>query len=250
MELGKLLAGLVTITLSSLLTVHSLRIAVKINKDNINVKGNNNVVINQTNNLGSAPNFSEYSLMGNVIAVLIAVVYPFIGNAINMIFFMLSIIGVPIALSAWWTLNQSSGWKRGWDTFYVIGTAAACWVLYHLEPHLQYTADKAQLISKQFRYLINYGFQANHQVLFETVFSLFALVGVGILFSCSVHMIFAFLNERSSFNKAWLYTTANLAAIVFFGLVAVHSLTAVLYFHNPDFLLNLLKSLFPFLSDL
>ncbi len=250
MDLGKILAGLVTISVSALVTIRYLRVVVNVNNGNINnIRGDNNLVVNQTNNFNFGPS-QNYSQPVNLIALAIALLYPFLGVAINSALSTLSLVGIAISFSVWWVVNQSTGWKRLYDTVYVVGTAAVCWLLFCLTPFLEFTASEAKMLLQRVSYLKNYGFidylksYGLQGPPLQVAFSVIAILGVGLFFSCAVHMVFAFLKDRESLGTACRYTLVQVLGTLGFGLMATYGITAAIFLHNFGYLGRQLREVF------
>ncbi|MGN8138242.1 hypothetical protein ACTJLC_26425 [Paraburkholderia sp. 22099] len=105
------LKGLITATATFAVTVKSLHITWNVSKQNVNVNGNNNIVIY---NQALAPAQKSFKFLWNLLGITIFLTYPLFGPTFNLSLRILAYIGTPIAACAAIVNCKGFGLSRIW----------------------------------------------------------------------------------------------------------------------------------------
>jgi len=240
MSLSEILAGLITLTISSIVTIKSLSIAVKINKNNINIQGNNNTVINLQPEPQSA---GEYTLLWNVLAVAIFFAYPFFGHAINKAALLFSVVGVPIAVGSWFLINRASGFNRIWNLFYIIGAAWSCWLLFHLAPYLNEAANRSGVVYARLVAMLKVISFTNFTAITPLLADISVIFGVTMIFLSTLYLVFGYIRARA-FDSALRFSLSHSVIATISAFFASNGGLAV-FFHDTPYIEGILKTLLP-----
>lgn len=240
------LKGLITLTVSSLISIKTLKLNVRVSRD-ISVQGSGNIVVV---NEALAPIQKSFKLLGKTLVFLIALSYPLLGSLYNSILQHLTAIGVPLALISLLVTIRAYGAYRIWDAFYVIGTAIACWLTYSAKPYLVNTATNASQIYPTAKSLLAYGLPVSGQwtawanAVFSLGSSIVSVMGFALLLLSLLYLVFAYLTERS-FDDAIRFSSqyVGIAFIGFF--MACEGITA-LALQNFAYLRQLIGALWSF----
>jgi hypothetical protein len=239
------LKGLITITVSSLISIKALRINFRVSKD-INVGGNGNtVIVNQA----LAPTQKSFKLLWQILVSTIALTYPLLGSHYNSILAILALICTPLAVISFIVTVRGFGLSRLPDIFYIVGTALSCWLAFHSIAYLGYTVSEASKIYPAISYLGQNGL--------SSIAPLTTLTGVVIPLACScltvigfaalslslLYFVFAYLTARSFDDAVRFSLRYGVMAILGF-FVACSGFTA-LGFRNFPYIRDLLVSVMP-----
>lgn len=201
------LKGLLTVSAILAVTIKYLHITLNVNKKNLHVNGNNNN-ITVIHNDALAAIQRNFSLLWNLLAVLVFVTYPFFGAAYNFLLEALACVGVPIALFSLISHCVRYGVvQKIWQLFYVIGTAAVCLLAWGAAPFLEYTANQAGPIYTNLVATIDLFSRGANLVgtllIFAkyVVYPLISVMCFSFLFLSVVYLAFAFIKERD-FNDS------------------------------------------------
>lgn len=206
--------GLITVSAILSVTIKYLHITLNVNRNNVNVNGNNNNVTVVYNDAlaGTQRNFS---LLWNLLAVLLFVTYPFFGAAYNFILEALACVGVPIALFALISHCMKYGvTRRIWQLFYVAGAAVVCLLALGAAPFLDYTASQAGPIYTNVVATIDLfskGVNLFSILPFFTKYvgyPLISAMGFSFFFLSVVYLVFAFIKERD-FNDSLKFSVSQ-----------------------------------------
>ncbi|AVF39974.1 hypothetical protein AL486_09855 [Pandoraea apista] len=240
------LKGLITLTISSLISIKTLRLNVRVSRD-INVHGSGNIVVV---NEALAPIQKSFKLLWQMLVLLIALSYPLLGPLYNSVLQQLAVIGVPLALISLVVTIRAYGAYRIWDSFYVVGVAIACWLAYSAKLYLVNTATNASQIYPMVKSLLAYGLPVSGQwtVWMNAVLSLgisiVSVMGFAALLLSLLYLVFAYLTARS-FDDAIRFSL-HYVAMAFIGFfMACDGMTA-LAVQNFAYLRQLLGALWPF----
>ncbi|RQN40808.1 hypothetical protein [Paraburkholderia tropica] len=223
------LKGLITITVSSLISIKTLRLNVKVSRD-INVQGSGNIVI--VNN-ALAPIQKSFKLLWQMLVLLIAFTYPILGPLYNSVLQTFALIGVPIAFISLIVTMRAYGAYRIWDVFYVLGAAIACWLAYSANLYLVNTAANASQIYPMAKSLLGYGLPIAGQwstwlgVVLPLAYRILTVVGFAALFLSLLYLVFAYLTERN-FDGAARFSLHYLIMSTVGFLAACDGLTALM----------------------
>ncbi|WP_281663546.1 hypothetical protein [Paraburkholderia fungorum] len=240
------LKGLITVTISSLISIKTLQLNVRVSRD-INVEGTGNIVIV---NEAMAPVQRSFKLLWQMLVILIALSYPVLGTQYNSVLQILAMIGAPLAFISLIVTIRAYGFYRFPDAFYVVGVALACWLAYSGNPYLANTATNASQIYPVAKALWAYGVPTAGQ--WTTWFSaalplamhILSVVGFAALLLSLLYLVFAYLTARSFDDSIRFSLHYGAMAIVGF-LAACDGLTA-LAFHDFSYLGQLIATTWPF----
>lgn len=240
------LKGLITVTISSLISIKTLRMNVRVSRDVV-VNGVGNVVIvNEA--LASAQR--SFKLLWQVLSIVVALSYPVLGIQYNSILQVLAIVGMPIAFIALCVTVRLYGWHRSWDAFYVAGALVVCWLAYRGNPYLLNTAAAASHIYSTVEMLFAYGLPTAGQwsvwlnTVVSVLMSILSVMGFSALLLSLLYLVFAYLTARS-FDDSIRYSMRYAGMAVFGFLTACGGLTA-LAFHDLAYLGRLVATALPF----
>jgi hypothetical protein len=241
------LKGLITITISSLISVKALRLNVKVSRD-INVQGSGNIVVA---NEALSPIQKSFKLLWQILAFLIGCSYPILGSLYNAVLQSLAFIGVPLAFIAFIVTIRAYGAYRIWDLFYVVGAGIACWLAHSANLYLVNTAANALKIYPMVKSIAAYGFPASYgqwsawvNFIVSIGAHIVSVIGFAALLLSLLYLVFAYLTERS-FDGAIHFTLhyVGMALIGFF--MACDGLTALMV-HDFGYLRKLIAVTWPF----
>lgn len=215
------LKGLITATATLAFTIKSLHLTWNISKENVNVNGNNNIIIY---NQKLAPAQKNFKLLWNLLAITVFLTYPFFGPTFNFSLKILAYIGTPIAACAVIMNCKGFGLSRIWDIFYVIGAVVVCWLAWCATPFLDYTASEAAPIYANFGAALNLissgapSLGNNYTVFRSITDPTISVFGFSLLFLSVLYLVFAFLSARSFDGALTFSGTHVVMAIVGYAL--------------------------------
>jgi len=205
LDLAKILSGLITVTVSSLLTIKALRLVVRVNRDNnhVSIQGDSNTVniIKQYNDR-IRENGGGYSLLGGVTLILLLIAFPFYSGFFSASLYVIAMICPLVALIAFATVLKCEGSGRIWDVWYVFGTVALSWVTISTLPYIENTAPFGAYIKpfQEFLAGLQYGgifYVSEHGQLNSATVSAFVCVGFSVLYLSHLWLGFSFLKWRT-----------------------------------------------------
>ena len=240
------LKGLITVTISSLVSIKTLLLNVRVSRD-INVAGTGNIVIV---NEALAPAQRSFKLLWQVLVTVIALSYPLLGAHYNSVLQILAMIGTPLAFISLIVTIRAYGLYRFADAFYVIGVALVCWLAYRGNPYFANTAVNASQIYAVAKALWAYGLPTVGQssvwlnVVLPLATHILSVVGFAALLLSLLFLVFAYLTARS-FDDSIRFSLHYAAMAIFGFLAACDGLTA-LAFHDMSYLGRLIETTWPF----
>lgn len=224
------LAGLITFSIASLISIKTLQLNVRVSRD-INVGGTGNLVIV---NEALAPAQRSFKLLWQVLVILIALSYPVFGVHYNTAIRTLAVIAVPLALIALVVTIRVHGPHRLADMFYVAGTVLGCWLAYCSSPYLAHTAANASNIYPLGKVLWTNGVASwVHPLMLQNVVlplarHVVSVVGFAALFLSLIYLVFAYLTARS-FDDAVRFSLHYVGMAIIGFIAACDGLTALQY---------------------
>lgn len=240
------LKGLITVTISSLISIKTLLLNVKISRD-INVQGIGNIVIV---NEALAPTQKSFKLLWQMLATVIALTYPLLGVQYNSVLQILAMIGTPLAVISLIVTIRAYGIYRFADAFYVIGAVLACWLAYSGNPYLANTAANASQIYPVAKALWGYGLPVVGQwttwlsVALPLATHILSVMGFAALLLSLLYLVFAYLTARS-FDDSIRFSL-HYAAMAIIGFLAACDGLAALVLHDFSYLGRLIATAWPF----
>lgn len=235
------LEGLVTVSLASLVTIRTLRLSWIGVQTNVHVAGNHNTVTVYNQTLEGAQ--GSYRYLWNVLAVVLLVIYPFFGPALNLVLQTLGLLVLPISLIGLVTAVRALGGRGLFNLFYVLAACIIAWLIYRVGFALPPLATKVAQIGSQagaFIPALNappvYGEMPLARLAAQVprvqflVSAVGGLFGVVALFLAACFIAFAFIKARN-FDQALLYT---LPYIGFAALGYALIVDIPLAWHNGD----------------
>jgi hypothetical protein len=240
------LKGLITVTISSLISIKTLRLNVRVSRD-INIEGNGNIVVV---NEALAPVQRSFKLLWQMLVALIALSYPLLGMQYNSVLQIIAIIATPLAFISLIVTIRAYGLHRLPDAFYVIGVALACWLAYCANRYLVNTASNASQIYPIMKSLVADGMPGPGQfsVWLGTVSSLAThivpVIGFAALLLSLLYLVFAYLTARS-FDDSIRFSL-HYAAMSIIGFVAVCDGLTALAYRDFSYLGSLITTVWPF----
>lgn len=236
------LEGLITIP-ALVFTFKSLKINNSVNRQNVNINGDGNIVI-YNQDLESTRH--SFKLLWTTLAALIFFCYPIFGDQINELLKIISYIGAPISACAFVVNIRKYGTSRAWDLLYVLGALAGCWLSLTALPFLQETARRAASIYQNlinfphlradFYYLSDLANFALEGILFPTI----SVIGVVFLFVSTAYLVFAYISARN-FDQALTFSF-SLTSMTIIGYVFSCNALLAIYLKNFEYLKTLLKA--------
>ena len=228
------LKGLITVTISSLISVKTLRLNIRVSRDVV-VGGTGNVVIV---NEALAPVQRSFKLLWQVLSLAVALSYPVLGAQYNSILEVLAIIGTPIAIVSLCVTVRAYGLHRSWDAFYVAGALVVCWLAYRGNPYLVNTAANASHIYPTIETLCAYGLPTPGQwwpwliTVIPVLMNIVSVMGFAALLLSLLYLVFAYLTARS-FDDSLRYSMRYAGMAIFGFLAACDGLTALAFHDLP-----------------
>jgi hypothetical protein len=127
-SLAGLLAGLVTVSVTGLITIKKLHVVFRVNKDNISIAGDHNRVdVIKIYNQQMADDGSDYRLLWPTLAVLLIVTFSFHPAAFCTSLYVLAWLCPAVALVAFFVNVVQLGLKRIWDIWYAPASLLLAW---------------------------------------------------------------------------------------------------------------------------
>lgn len=241
------LKGLITVSAILSVTIKYLRLTLNVNEKNVHVNGNNNNVSVVYNDAlaGAQRNFS---LLWNLLVLVIFVTYPFFGAGYNFLLGVLAYVGVPIALVALVSHCMKYGMgRRIWQLFSVVGAGVVCFLAWKAAPFLNYTADQAGPIYANSMFtldLLSTGAKFPDILPFFTKhvgYPLISIMGFSFFFLSVVYLIFAFIKERD-FNDS-LKFAASQVGMGFVGYILACNIIYAMSLQNFGYITRVFASL-------
>jgi len=239
------LKGLITVTISSLISIKTLVVNAKVSRD-INVEGTGNIVIV---NEALAPAQRSFKLLWQLLVIAIALSYPLLGAQYNSVLEILALIGTPLALISLVVTIRAYGLYRLSDAFYIAGAALACWLAYCGDPYLAHTATNASQIYPVAKLLWAYGLPMAGQwsawlnVAFPFAMHVLSVLGFAALLLSLLYLVFAYLTARSPDDS--IRFSLRYAAMAIVGFVAACDGLTALAFHDFSYLGRLFAAALP-----
>jgi hypothetical protein len=233
--LSGVLSGLITITVS----LKALNIVFRVNKDNISIIGNNNIVqVRKEYNQQLKDDRGNYKLLWGFVATVLFFAFPFHPAAFCSSLYVVAWLCPVIALIAYVVNFRQLGFQRLWDIFYIPASLALTWTTIESFPYLSamapygaYHHDVNVLWSSLpygAKYLID-----NYVVVLYALESVSVCIGFCLLYLAQFWLGFSFLRWRS-FDGA-LINSASLLAIGICGAVMTCGLVPSIENHNFAF---------------
>lgn len=231
------LSGLITITVSSLISIKALKIVFQINKGNITIVGNNNVVhVRETYNQQLKDDGGDYKFLWGFLSTLLFFVFPFHPAAFCSSLYVVAWLCPIVALIATLINFSQLGLKRAWDIFYPLASLALAWTTIESFPYISVAAPygayhhsvSALWLSLPYGagYLIEH-----HTLVLDVLNSVSICAGFCLLYLAQFWLGFSFLKWRD-FDRSLLHSIAMLGIGVY-GAVMTCGLFIAL--ENHDF---------------
>lgn len=248
-DLTKILSGLITFTVSSLISIRALRVLVKVNRDNNNVsfRGDNNTVnIIQQYNDRMRKNEGGYTMLSRIVLTVLLAAYPFFPTFFSSSLSIIAMVFPVVAFAAFVVVLRQDGASRFWDLWYVLGSVTLSWIslsiIWFIETYAPYGAY-VEPIKTLWAYLqvSDFWYVLQHGQLESAVLSAFICVGFVALYQSHFWLGLAFLKWRT-FDGSVRHTTVFLvlgaagAAISSGWFLAFH-------FQHPDYVAAVYRAL-------
>jgi hypothetical protein len=206
MDIDKILSGLITITVSSLISIKALKIVVRVNKNNMSISGTHNRidVINIYNNQ-LIDDGGDYKLLWGFLFTLLMVAFPFHPLAFCYSLYIVALVCPLVACIACFLNLMQIGLPRFWDLLYLPTSATLAWVtiagfpyISDAAPHGAYHHDVGALITS-WSYGIKYLY--DQKIPQRVLESISLCTGFCLLFLAHFWLGFSFLRWRK-FDRA------------------------------------------------
>ncbi|MGN6081853.1 hypothetical protein [Trinickia sp.] len=237
--------GLVAIGIASAVSVVALQTSLAA-KRQVSVAGLGNVfVVNEA--LGPAQRI--FRLLWRLLVLAVAVTYPAFGPSYNGVLEALAVIGTPLALVSLIVTLRVYGRSRLPDSFYVLGTALACWLALCSDIYLRNTARSARQIYALTSQLHDGGLPPLDRwptwsdSLLPLATSCASVAGFAALLLAMLYLMYAYLAARSF--DACLRFLLRCGVVAFLGYFAACDGFTALACHDFAYIERLLESVVP-----
>ncbi|WP_152526897.1 hypothetical protein [Pseudogulbenkiania ferrooxidans] len=239
------LEGLITVSVSSILTVKTFKINFNTSQNNVSVSGNNNnvlVVYNQ-----SMKEFQQqFTFLWPILLFLIFFSYPLGANFYNRLLSSLVMTGIPISFFLMISMLKSYGKHAAWDFIYFIGFLFSCNLVFALNPFLDFLTRQAGQFYPYAKYLYVAftGERINLLSLLDAMRNFMQIVllvlGFSSLFLSMFYLLFSYIKRRS-FDGA-IRNTLTYCGLSVVGYLMCSGFFYALSVNNTDYLKVVIKS--------
>lgn len=206
-SLAGVLSGLITVTVSSLFSIKALKIVFHINKDNISIVGNNNIVqVRKDYNQQLKDDGGSYKLLWGCVATALFFAFPFHPAAFCSSLYVLAFVCPVIAVIAYVVNVRQLGLQRFWDILYIPTSLALAWATIESFPYLASMAPYGAyhhaigVLWSSLPYGASYLIR-NDAIVFDAAGAVSICMGFCLLYLAHVWLGFSFLRWRS-FDQA------------------------------------------------